>query len=182
MQPAVQPGYGPMPGQPGYGPMPGQPGYGPMPGQPGYGPMPGQPGYGPMPGQPAGAPFGQPGAMGALAHGALAHGGLLGGSLLKVLDPNATPAQVRTHGAVTAGIGVLLLLANVVTIVSMGRYYPYLVALVPLTLFTGGYLVVLGRPTDPATGQPAGWWKVGLGATALGSLAIGILAAVVLGL
>ncbi len=109
-----------------------------------------------------------------MAQGILAHGGVLGAALGSVFDPSVPESKIRTNGLVLGGIGLLLLVLNLITIFALSRYYFYAAMLVPVSLCTGGYMVVLGRPTDQQTGQPATWWKIGLLIVAGGSLVVGI--------
>jgi hypothetical protein len=135
---APQPGYGPPPPQPGYGPP--QPGYGPP--QPGYGPP--QPGYGPPQpgyGPPAAYPY-----AGAAP---------------------ATRAKRFSGGAIWAGIGLDLLYAVVLSVLSTvvvrfvtGSDLTAVWGIVALVL---GLVPLVGGIVLAAAGRTPRWRGLGLG-------------------
>jgi hypothetical protein len=87
-------------------------------------------------------------------------------------DYRAQQRKLRLQGAAIATIGLLLNAVNLLMVVSAGRYFVLTLAIGPAMLFVGICLAALGRPIDRATGRPAKWGNVALGAAiALGAIA-----------
>ncbi len=108
-------------------------------------------------------------------------GGLLGWALAGILSPNATEAQARKSGAILAGLGLVMIVLNVVMLFASGRYYPALVVVTPPAFLIGCFVVLTGKPRDMATGAVEGWWKIALAACAVLGLFAGIAAATLVG-
>ena len=91
-----------------------------------------------------------------------------------LFDPAVGTAEVRKWGLGALGIGIFLIAVNVVMLLAMDRFYPYLVVLMPPSLGLGGFMLITGKPVDAITGQIPPWWQGAAGAVAVGGLVIGV--------
>lgn len=81
---------------------------------------------------------------------------------------SALAQRLKPAGA--AGIGIAVLGLNVVTLITMERFYPVGTMLGTVLIFTGLLGVVLGEPEDPYGNRPM-WFK----ATMVGAAIVGLL-------
>jgi len=197
-----QQGYPQQQQQPGYG-APAQPPQAPgypqaQPGQP-YGAPQAQPGqpYGApqaQPVQPYGAPqqpaFGAPGYQPQGQPQAPQQGLSVGGVTLPTaglaadFSPDALMGAVmggkgfhspRLLGGGMMGLSILLTILNVVLIMVLHRYYPYVYSVASIFWCGGLWLVITGQPRAMPDGSPAPMWaRIGLGAACVVGILIGI--------
>jgi hypothetical protein len=174
--PPAQQGYGAPPQQQGYGAPPPQQGYGAPSQQQGYGAPPPQQGYGAPPQQGYGA---TPGASWASDNGAEKN---RNAALSAAFAPSGSWDNVsRGRGAALLGLGVLLLVINAYTIISLHEYYVKVLLFMPLALILGAYMLVVGAPKDPRTNDLAAWAKIGYGASTVFGIFLGVIALVLVG-
>lgn len=103
---------------------------------------------------------------------------------MKDLSPNALVSAIttgqgfespRTVAAASAGLGVLLVIANLVLIFVLNRYYPYLLGIAPTLILGGFFMLATGEPkARPDGAQAPMWTRAGLGGSMLVGLGIGV--------
>ena len=79
------------------------------------------------------------------------------------------------------GAGLLLGGLNVYTVTNENKFYPKALFFTPVAVLVGFWLLAVGTPTDPATGQPALWSRVGAGISLGVGLILGVIALVFVG-
>lgn len=135
-----------------------------------------QPGY-PQPGYPPQAPQPQ-GSWAADSPAERSRGAALGGA---IAPDGRWDNLSRGRGALLFGIGALAAVANGWFMSSEGRFYPKLLLLTPLLLLLGIFMMVVGNPKEPDTGEVPAWAKLGYGASAVFGLFLGIIAIIFVG-
>lgn len=103
---------------------------------------------------------------------------------MKDLSPGALVSAVttgqgfqspRTVAAASAGLGVLLAVANFVLIFVLNRYYPYLLGIAPTLILGGFFMLATGEPRTREDGQSTPMWtRAGLAGSMLVGLGIGV--------
>jgi hypothetical protein len=135
---------------------------------PGWPPPP-QQGWAPPP-QPK--PFGAPGASPAAPAQVVA---------ARQIAQKKGGGNPRLGGAGVLAAGLFLGALNVYTLTNEHKFYPKALLFTPPAILTGLWLLIIGIPTDPATGEPAAWSRVGAGMSAGFGLVLGIVAIVFVG-
>lgn len=87
----------------------------------------------------------------------------------------------RGRGAAILAVGLFLLAVNGFSLASSGTYFVQAILVMPVLILLGIYMLAVGNPRDPQTGQLAAWAKVGYGATTVAGVFFGILALVLVG-
>jgi hypothetical protein len=81
----------------------------------------------------------------------------------------------RTMGAMTFGLGLVLLIANIILIAVLNIYFPYFLVVAWPAMGAGFWMLVLGQPLAQPDGSPAPLWgRIVVGA----ALVLGLLAGV----
>jgi hypothetical protein len=73
----------------------------------------------------------------------------------------------------TFGVGVLVFVLNLVTIIFLESYYPVMLVFAFGMMGAGAFGTVFGEPSDAAGNRPI-WYKVGVAVFAIGAGIIGL--------
>lgn len=80
-------------------------------------------------------------------------------------------------GVKAIGLGIIILVINLVMIFGMGIYLPIILPFAFPLLFAGPWILILGQPLD-AEGKPAVWARAIVIITAVIGMLVGIAAAI----
>jgi FtsH-binding integral membrane protein len=93
----------------------------------------------------------------------------------QALPIRKTPLQQRLKPALALGLGLLMLAANAIIVVTQQRFFVQLLYVACALVGAGLFGVVVGEPEDPYGNRPM-WFKIGIVASAV----VGMLLALVL--
>ena len=96
------------------------------------------------------------------------------GALVSAVTTGEGFANPRVVALAAAGLGVLLAVGNFVLIYVLHMYYPYLLAIAPILVLAGVFMLATGEPKTRGEGQTAPMWtRAGLAGSMLVGLGIG---------